>query len=74
LVFFRVSKALPGRTIQGVTLGDSEPETLVPFLFEAYRRGDLPLDRSQRRYRFEDINLAAQDAASGVAIKPVLVF
>lgn len=44
------------------------------FLVEAYRRGALPLDRIERRYRFEDINDAAQDAASGVTIKPVLLF
>ena len=71
---FDVPKLLPGRTIRGVTLGDSEPGTFIPFLVEAYRRGALPLDRIQRRYRFEDINQAARDATSGVTIKPVLVF
>jgi aryl-alcohol dehydrogenase len=69
-----VPRLLPGRTIRGVTLGDSEPETFLPFLVEAYRRGALPLDRIERRYRFEDINDAARDAASGVTIKPVLLF
>ncbi|MFF4597453.1 NAD(P)-dependent alcohol dehydrogenase [Amycolatopsis sp. NPDC001319] len=71
---FDVPRLLPGRTIRGVTLGDSEPETFVPFLVDAYRRGVLPLDRIQRRYRFEDINQAAADAASGKTVKPVLVF
>ncbi|WP_232668116.1 NAD(P)-dependent alcohol dehydrogenase [Pseudonocardia sp. TRM90224] len=71
---FDVPKLLPGRTIRGVTLGDGEPETFLPFLVDAYRRGVLPIDRIQRRYRFEEINDAARDAASGVTIKPVLVF
>ncbi|MEV0069357.1 MULTISPECIES: hypothetical protein [unclassified Amycolatopsis] len=57
-----------------MTLGDSEPETFVPILVDAYRRGALPLERIQRRYRFEEINQAAADAASGKTVKPVLVF
>lgn len=71
---FDVPRLLPGRTISGVTLGDSEPETFIPFLVDAHRRGELPLERIQRRYRFEDINEAAADAASGATVKPVLVF
>lgn len=71
---FDVPRLLPGRTIRGVTLGDSEPETFLPFLVDAHRRGALPLEKIQRRYRFEDINQAAQDAAAGITIKPVLVF
>lgn len=71
---FDVNNMLPGRTIRGVTLGDSEPESFVPFLVQAYRRGLFPLDRLQRRYPFTDINTAVADAASGVTIKPVLVF
>jgi aryl-alcohol dehydrogenase len=71
---FDVPKLLPGRTIRGVTLGDSEPETFLPFLVEAYRRGALPLEEIQARYPFEKINEAARDAADGVTIKPVLIF
>lgn len=70
---FDVPRLLPGRVIQGVTLGDSEPQTFVPHLVDLYLRGDLPLDRIERVYRFEDINEAAGDAASGTTIKPVLV-
>jgi aryl-alcohol dehydrogenase len=71
---FDVPKLLPGRSIRGVTLGDSEPETFVPFLVDAYRRGALPLERIERRYPFEQINEAARDAAEGRTIKPVLMF
>jgi aryl-alcohol dehydrogenase len=71
---FDVPKLLPGRLIRGVTLGDSEPQTFVPFLVDAWRRGVLPLEKIQRRYPFEKINDAARDAADGVTVKPVLVF
>lgn len=71
---FDVPKLLPGRAIRGVTLGDAEPETFLPFLVEAWRRGALPLERIERRYPFERINEAARDAAEGRTIKPVLVF
>jgi aryl-alcohol dehydrogenase len=71
---FDVNRMLPGRVIRGVTLGDSEPQSLVPVLINAYRRGLFPIDRLERRYAFADINIAVADASSGDTIKPVLVF
>jgi aryl-alcohol dehydrogenase len=71
---FDVNQLLPGRIIRGVTLGDSEPQTFVPFLIEAHRRGQFPIDRLEKRYRFENINDAVADASSGSTIKPILVF
>ncbi|THG31512.1 NAD(P)-dependent alcohol dehydrogenase [Naasia lichenicola] len=71
---FDVPRLLPGRSIIGITLGDSEPQSFVPFLIDAWRHGRFPIDRLERRYPFEDINLAAADAASGATIKPVLTF
>lgn len=71
---FDVNTFLPGRTVKGVTLGDSEPETFVPLLVQAYRRGLFPLDRLERTYAFSDINQAVEDASSGATIKPVLSF
>lgn len=71
---FDVNRLLLGRTVHGVTLGDSEPETFVPALLAAHRRGAFPLDRLVRTYPFEEINRAARDAAAGIAVKPVLVF
>lgn len=69
-----VNAFLPGRRISGVTLGDSEPETFVPQLAQMYRAGKFPIDRLERRYRFDDIEQAAADAAAGIAIKPILTF
>lgn len=71
---FDVNKFLPGRAVKGVTLGDSEPETFVPLLVQAYRNGLFPIDRLQRTYTFAEINDAVADASSGATIKPVLTF
>ena len=71
---FDVNSMIPGRTIQGVTLGDSEPETFVPALIEKYQRGEFPMDRMQRTYPFRNINQAVADARTGESIKPILVF
>ncbi|MFI1389124.1 NAD(P)-dependent alcohol dehydrogenase [Streptomyces griseoaurantiacus] len=71
---FDVNALLPGRRIVGVTIGDSEPQTLVPRLLDLYRAGRFPLRALQRRYPFTHIEDAAKDAATGSTIKPVLVF
>ncbi|MET0450983.1 MAG: NAD(P)-dependent alcohol dehydrogenase [Mycobacterium sp.] len=71
---FDVNAFLPGRQITGVTLGDSQPDVFIPQLLQLYRDGRFPLDRMQRRYRFEDIEEACADAASGRTVKPILTF
>ena len=70
---FDVNALIPGRSIRGVTLGDSDPTSFIPQLLALHRLGRFPLDRLQRRYPFEDINRAGHEAASGHAIKPVLM-
>ncbi len=65
---------LVGRSIVGVTEGDSDPETFIPLLATLYRQGRLPLDKIVKTYPFRDIDQAAGDARDGSAIKPVLVF
>lgn len=62
-----------GRTIRGVTEGESVPSVTIPMLIDLWRQGRFPFDRLVRRYEFDQINQAAADMASGVAIKPVLV-
>jgi aryl-alcohol dehydrogenase len=63
-----------GRSVQGIAAGDCEPSTFLPQLVDRVRKGDLPIERLQRRYAFEDINRAVDDAASGATIKPILMF
>lgn len=65
---------LPGRSVIGVTEGDSNPYTFIPVLVNLYRQGKLPLDKLITTYSFDDINVAAADAREGRTIKPVLVF
>lgn len=62
-----------GRTIRGVTEGESVPEVMIPALIELWRAGRFPFDRLIRKYPWADINQAAADLQSGAAIKPVLV-
>jgi aryl-alcohol dehydrogenase len=69
-----VNGLLPGRRIVGVTEGDSEPETLIPFLVRQYRTGRLPLQRLVTEFPFDSIEKAADAVHTGQVIKPVLRF
>ncbi|MFG2224949.1 NAD(P)-dependent alcohol dehydrogenase [Streptomyces sp. NPDC048644] len=62
-----------GRTVKGVLEGDSVPALLIPRLADFFVNGRFPIDRIVRTYPFEEINKAAEDAAAGRTIKPVLV-
>ena len=65
---------IDGRRILGISEGDSDPKRFLPQLVELFDKGQLPVDKLIRHYPFEDIEHAAEDAHSGVTIKPVLVF
>jgi len=69
-----VNAMLAGKRVVGLTLGDSETETLIPALIELVRSGRMPINRLITEYRFDDIQSAAADVASGATIKPVLRF
>jgi aryl-alcohol dehydrogenase len=71
---FDVQGILPGKRIVGVTLGDGDPQTLLPLLVELHGRGRLPLERIIRHYPLAEIDAAANDMHSGVTIKPVITF
>jgi len=66
---------LLGRGIRliGTNQGDSNPRQFIPRLVELHRQGRLPFDRLIRRYAFDHINAAAQDAAEARTIKPVMI-
>jgi aryl-alcohol dehydrogenase len=61
-----------GRSIRGVSQGDSVPQLFIPKLIDMYRAGVFPFDRLIRMYEFDQINDAVTDTQSGEAIKPVL--
>ncbi|SMQ21166.1 aryl-alcohol dehydrogenase [Streptomyces sp. Ag82_O1-12] len=69
-----VNGLLGGKRIVGLTLGDSETQTMIPALVHLVKNGRLPLHRLIGTYSFEDIDRAVQDMRSGKTIKPVLTF
>lgn len=68
-----VNFMMPGRRIEGLTLGDSETQTLIPAIIALAESGRFPLERLVTTYKLEDINLAAADTKTGTTIKPVLL-
>jgi aryl-alcohol dehydrogenase len=63
-----------GKTLRGVIEGDAVPQDFIPRLIGLLREGRLPIERLIRTYEFEQIDAAFAAAASGEAIKPVLIF
>jgi aryl-alcohol dehydrogenase len=68
-----VNTLLNGRTVRGVTEGDSVPAEFIPALIELWRQGQFPFDRMIRTYPFHDINAAVADTESGSTLKAVLL-
>jgi aryl-alcohol dehydrogenase len=64
---------LTGKRILGVTLGDGEPETLLPQLVALHKQGRLPLARLIRHYRLDELDQAAADMHDGNTVKPVVL-
>jgi aryl-alcohol dehydrogenase len=64
---------LTGKRILGVTLGDGEPETLLPQLVSLHKQGRLPLARLIRHYRLDELDQAAADMHAGHTVKPVVL-
>jgi aryl-alcohol dehydrogenase len=73
-VSFDVQGLLPGKQVVGVTLGDGEPETLLPQLVALHQRGELPLERLVKHYPLAEMDAAAADMHEGRTIKPVVTF
>jgi aryl-alcohol dehydrogenase len=69
-----VNGMLPGRRVVGLTLGDSETQSLIPALVSLVHQGRLPIDRLITHYPFEGIGQAVADMSAAKTIKPVLRF
>lgn len=69
-----VQGLLTGKQVLGVTLGDGEPETLLPQLVRLHAEGRMPLERLVRHYRLDQLNEAAEDMRHGKTVKPVVRF
>lgn len=68
-----VNFMMPGRRIEGLTLGDSETQALIPAIIALMEAGRFPVERLVSTYKLEDINQAVDDAKAGSTIKPVLL-
>jgi aryl-alcohol dehydrogenase len=72
---FDIGSLLPlGISVTFVVEGDSVPSKFVPQLVDLYERGLFPFDRLLKSYPFSEINTAFDDSASGVTLKPVVIF
>lgn len=58
----------------GIIQGSAIPATFLPKILELNRQGRFPYQRLVKTYRFDDINMAFEDAHAGRTIKPVLIF
>ena len=61
-----------GSRVVGINQGDAVPRESIPALVELHRQGRFPFDELIRVYAFEEIQQAADDAAAGTVVKPVL--
>jgi Zn-dependent alcohol dehydrogenase len=68
-----MSMLIRGVTVKAIIEGDSDPRKFIPQLVKYFTAGKLPFDKLIKRYRFEDINAACSDNATGKAIKPILI-
>ncbi len=70
---FGMERLARGKSLRTTIEGDSDPHELIPKLLAMHARGELPVEKLIRTYRFADFGRAMRDAESGATIKPVLV-
>lgn len=63
-----------GIQIRGVIEGDAIPQEFIPRLIRLHEQGRFPVEKLITPYPFSEVEAAAQAAASGEVIKPVLTF
>ncbi|MEE6716815.1 NAD(P)-dependent alcohol dehydrogenase [Schleiferilactobacillus harbinensis] len=61
------------KKIVGVNMGDSIPQIDIPRLIKFYQMGMFDFDKTEKFYKFDQINEANADSRSGKTIKPVLI-
>jgi aryl-alcohol dehydrogenase len=63
---------LDGRSVRGLTMGESVPQQFVPMLIDHWRKGRFPVDRIVSTYPLADIDKAISAMRNHEIIKPVL--
>ncbi|MCW5658753.1 MAG: NAD(P)-dependent alcohol dehydrogenase [Burkholderiaceae bacterium] len=72
---FEVGASLTrGWTFKTIVQGSSVPQQFIPRLLSLWQQGRFPIEKLVKPYRFQDINQAFEDSASGAVVKPVIVF
>ena len=71
---FSLERLSAGKSLRRTIEGDADPHEFIPRLLELHARGQLPVEKLIRTYRFEDFGQAVRDAETGATIKPVLTF
>jgi aryl-alcohol dehydrogenase len=71
-VSFEMPFLQEGRIVRGVIQGDSFPQEFIPWLVDLIMENKFPIEKMIKFYDFVDINVAAKESSSGVAIKPIL--
>ena len=71
---FATRRLARGKSLRTTIEGDADPHEFIPKLVELHARGQLPVEKLIRTYRFDEFARAMHDAESGATIKPVLVF
>ena len=64
----------PCISFAGTVEGASNPPIFIPRLVQYFKEGRFPVDKLATYYAFDDIQRAMEDARSGKAIKPILLF
>ncbi|WP_030166001.1 MULTISPECIES: NAD(P)-dependent alcohol dehydrogenase [Actinomycetes] len=74
-VNFEIGASLvKGWTFKTIIQGSSVPQVFIPRLIDLWRQGRFPFDKLIKNYELSDINTAFADSASGLTVKPVVVF
>ena len=71
---FGMERLARGKSLRTTIEGDADPHEFIPRLLQLHARGELPVEKLIRTYRFGDFGRALRDAESGATIKPVLVY
>ncbi|MFF2480393.1 NAD(P)-dependent alcohol dehydrogenase [Paenibacillus sp. NPDC058071] len=70
---FNADLNMLNRSIKGVLMGNSIPQLSIPQLIQFFEAGQFSFDQLVKFYKFDEINEASADSASGKTIKPVLI-
>ncbi|KAH6704185.1 hypothetical protein BKA61DRAFT_183695 [Leptodontidium sp. MPI-SDFR-AT-0119] len=63
-----------GKEYIGCCGGGSDPQQFLPFLMQAHKEGNFPVEKLITYYTYRDFQKAITDMKSAVVVKPVLLW